>query len=215
MQICAYFCAVDFKKAEILNRVAQIILRFGIKSVTMDDLARELAVSKKTLYAHFGDKRKMIQMLVAEQVALDKSCCEIKRHEAKNAIDEMFQVTSFVTERLKTANVTFFYDLRTSYPKAFKTMEDYKWDYIQQTIIDNLNRGKSEGIYRMEMDSAVVAKVYLLSVDMVFGGQAFLDAQKTPYELFIEIFHLHMRGIVNEKGLELLIEHLNYVKEQQ
>ncbi len=209
-----YFCAVDFKKAEILNRAAQIILRFGIKSVTMDDLARELAISKKTLYAHFGDKRKMIQMLVAEQVDLDKSCCEIKRQEAKNAIDEMFQVTSFVTDRLKTANVTFFYDLRTSYPKAFKTMEDYKWGYIQQTIINNLNRGKSENIYRKDMDSAVVAKVYLLSVDMIFGGQTFLDVQKTPYELFIEIFHLHMRGIVNEKGLVLLIEHLNYVKKQ-
>jgi AcrR family transcriptional regulator len=206
---------VDFKKAEILNRVAHIVLRFGIKSVTMDDLARELAVSKKTLYAHFGDKRKMIQMLVAEQVQLDKSCCEIKRKEAINAIDEMFQVTAFVTERLKTANITFFYDLRTSYPKAFKTMEDYKWGYIQQTIIDNINRGKSEGIYRQDMDSAVVAKVYLLSVDMIFGGQAFLDAQKTPYELFLEIFHLHMRGIVNDKGLELLIEHLKYVKEQQ
>jgi TetR/AcrR family transcriptional regulator, cholesterol catabolism regulator len=206
---------VDFKKAEILNRVAQIVLRFGIKSVTMDDLARELAVSKKTLYAHFGDKRKMIQMLVAGQVQLDKSCCESKRKEALNAIDEMFQVTAFVTERLKTANITFFYDLRTSYPKAFKTMEDYKWGYIQQTIIDNINRGKSEGIYRQDMDSVVVAKVYLLSVDMIFGGQAFLDAQKTPYELFLEIFHLHMRGIVNEKGLELLIEHLKYVKEQQ
>jgi TetR/AcrR family transcriptional regulator, cholesterol catabolism regulator len=70
---------VDFKKAEILNRVAQVVLRYGIKSVTMDDLARELGVSKKTLYAHFGDKRKMIQMLVAEQVDLDKLCCENKR----------------------------------------------------------------------------------------------------------------------------------------
>jgi AcrR family transcriptional regulator len=206
---------VDFKKAEILNRVAQIILRYGIKSVSMDDLARELAVSKKTLYAHFGDKRKMIQMLVAEQVNLDKTCCEVKRTEAKNAIDEMFQVTSFVTERLKTANVSFFYDLRTSYPKAFKTMEDYKWGYIQQTIIDNLNRGKVEGIYRDDMDSNVIAKIYLISVDMIFGGQVFLDAQKTPYELFIEIFHLHMRGIVNDQGLKLLIEHLNYVKDQQ
>jgi AcrR family transcriptional regulator len=206
---------VDFKRTEILNRVAQVVLRYGIKSVTMDDLARELGVSKKTLYAHFGDKRKMIQMLVAEQVNLDKICCENKRLEANNAIDEMFQVTSFVTERLKMANVSFFYDLRTSYPKAFKTMEEYKWGYIQQTIVENLNRGKAEGIYRKDMDSLTVAKVYLLSVDMIFGGDAFLGTKKTPYELFVEIFHLHMRGIVNDKGLKLLIEHLNYVKENQ
>jgi|694.fasta_scaffold53117_5 AcrR family transcriptional regulator len=215
MKICAYFCTVDFKKSEILNRVTQVILRYGIKSVTMDDLARELAVSKKTLYAHFGDKRKMIQMLVAEQVDLDKSCCELHRGESKNAIDEMFRVTSFVTERLKIANVTFFYDLRTSYPKAFKTMEEYKWGYIQKTIVENLNRGIKEGVYRNDMDANVVAKVYLMSVDMVFGGQAFLDSHKTPHDLFLEIFHLHMRGIVNEHGLHLLIEHLNYVKVQQ
>ena len=90
MKICAYFCAVDFKKSEILNRVTQVILRFGIKSVTMDDLARELAVSKKTLYAHFGDKRKMIQMLVAEQVDLDKSCCELHRVNPKTPSTKCF-----------------------------------------------------------------------------------------------------------------------------
>lgn len=191
-----------------------MILRYGIKSVTMDDLARELAVSKKTLYAHFGDKRKMIQMLVAEQVNLDKSCCETKRNEAKNAIDEMFKITEFVTERLKMANITFFYDLRTSYPNAFKTMEEYKWGYIQQTIINNIKRGMSEDVYRNDMDPDVIAKVYLMSVDMVFWGNVFQATNKTPYELFLEIFHLHMRGIVNEKGLKLLIEKFNYVKEQ-
>lgn len=205
---------MDLKKSEILARVAQVILRYGIKSVTMDDLARELAVSKKTLYAHFGDKRKMIQMLVAEQVNLDMSCCENKRNEAISAIDEMFKITAFVTERLKMANITFFYDLRTSYPKAYKTMEEYKWGYIQQTIIDNIKRGMSEGVYRNDMDPEVIAKVYLMSVDMIFGGNLFHTTNKTPYALFLEIFHLHMRGIVNEKGLKLLIEQFNYVKEQ-
>jgi AcrR family transcriptional regulator len=202
---------VEIKQKEILDRAALVIMRYGIKSVTMDDLARELSISKKTLYAHFGDKRKMIQMLVAAQVEGDKECCQIQLQESTNAIDEMFRVTSFVSERLKNVNITFFYDLRMSYPKAFQTMEDYKRGFIQETIIQNLNRGIQEGVYRQDLNPKIVAQVYLSNVEMIFGGQEFDKLNINPYELFIEIFMLHMRGIVSESGLQVLIEHLKHV----
>ena len=202
---------MEIKQKEILDRAAHVIMRYGIKSVTMDDLARELSISKKTLYAHFGDKRKMIQMLVAAQVDGDKECCQIQIQEAKNAIDEMFRVTSFVSERLKNVNVTFFYDLRMSYPKAFQTMEDYKRGYIQETIIQNLNRGMQEGVYRQDLNPQIVARVYMSNVEIVFGGQEFKNLNVNAYEIFIEIFMLHMRGIVSESGLQLLIEHFEHV----
>lgn len=206
---------MELKSAEILNRASKIILTYGIKSVTMDDLAKKLGISKKTLYVHFGDKRKMILTLVTNNIALDKAECELKRSVALNAIDEMFQVTSFVSERLKIANVSFFYDLRMGYPKAYKAIEDYESGYIYQTILKNLERGVNEKIYRNDMDPEVVAKVYMLNVNTVFGGDLFRFTKKSPYDLFLEIFHLHMRGIVNEKGLKLLIEHLSYVKDKQ
>lgn len=202
---------MEIKKKEILDRATQVIMRYGIKSVTMDDLARELSISKKTLYALFGDKRKMIQTLVAEQIDADKSSCQIQITLAKNAIEEMFLVTSFISERLKNVNVTFFYDLRMSYPKAFKAMEDYKWGYIQETIILNLKRGVAEGIYREDLHPNIVARVYLTNVEMIFGGREFDNMNISVYEIFLEIFMLHMRGIVNEKGLQLLIDHLKHV----
>lgn len=202
---------MEIIQKEILDRAALVIMRYGIKSVTMDDLARELSISKKTLYAQFGDKRKMIQMLVAAQVEGDKESCNIQLQEAKNAIDEMFRVTSFVSERLKKVNVTFFYDLRMSYPKAFQTMEDYKKGFIQETIIQNLNRGMQEGVYRRDLNPQIVARIYMTNIEMIFGGQEFRDVDLNAYELFLEIFMLHMRGIVNEKGLQLLIEHLEHV----
>lgn len=211
MFIFVYFCAVEIKQKEILDRAALIIMRYGIKSVTMDDLARELSMSKKTLYAQFGDKRKMIQLLVSEQIDCDKMGCEQQRTQAANAIDEMFRVTSFVSERLKNVNVTFFYDLKMGYPKAFKAMEEYKWGYVQETIIENLKRGMKEGVYRNDLNPEVVARVYLSSVEMIFGGQQFNTLNLSPYKLFLEIFMLHMRGIVNDKGLPVLIEQLKHV----
>ncbi len=186
-------------------------MRYGIKSVTMDDLARELSISKKTLYALFGDKRKMIQMLVAEQIQSDKFACEFQKTQAKNAIEEMFLVTAFISERLKNVNITFFYDLRMGFPKAFKAMEEYKWGYIQETIIQNMNRGISEGIYRDDIHPNIVSRIYLSNVEMIFSGREFDNLNISAYELFLEIFMLHMRGIVNEKGLEVLIDHLKYV----
>ena len=203
---------MELKQKEILDRAAHVIMRYGIKSVTMDDLARELSISKKTLYAQFGDKRKMIQMLVAAQVEGDKECCQVQIVASKNAIDEMFRVTSFVSERLKNVNVTFFYDLRMGYPKAFKAMEDYKQGYIQETIIQNLKRGIEEGVYRPDLNPTIVARVYLSNVEMIFGGKEFDNIHLSAYDLFLEIFMLHMRGIVSESGLQLLIEQFSHVK---
>lgn len=205
-----YFCAVDAKQ-EILNRAAQVIMRYGIRSVTMDDLARELSISKKTLYAHFGDKRSMVQAVVASQISQDKSSCHIQQNQAQNAIDEMFRITSFVSERLKNVNVTFFYDLKTAFPKAFKAMEEYKWGFIQEIIKLNIERGVTEGLYRPDLNPNIISRIYLSNVELVFGGTDFNKMDISAGELFKEIFTLHMRGIVSENGLKMLIEHTNNV----
>jgi AcrR family transcriptional regulator len=210
--ICAYLCRFKMEKNELLFQIAAIILRLGIKSVTMDDLARELGTSKKTLYAHFGDKRTMIQSLVASHVAHDKAFCEQQRSLAENAIDEMFRVTSFVTERIKEANPTFFYDLKNSYPKAFKAMQEYKWNYVLSVILENMHKGVAEGLYLDDLDADVVARVYLQNVDAVFGGELFNGLNKAPYQLFLNLFQLHMRGIVSEKGLKVLTKKIEDVK---
>ena len=198
-------------KQEILNRAAQVIMRYGIKSVTMDDLARELSISKKTLYAHFGDKRSMVQAVVANNIAEDKNSCQMQLTESKNAIDEMFRITSFVSEGLKNVNVTFFYDLKTAFPKAFKAMEDYKWGYIQEIIKQNIDRGMQEGLYRPGLNPAIISKIYLTNVEQVFGGSEFYQMDISAGELFKEIFTLHMRGIASEQGLKMLIEYTNHV----
>ena len=177
----------------------------------MDYLARELSISKKTLYAQFGDKTNMIQMLVAAQINTDKCFCEMQKGNASNAIEEMFKVTAFVSESLKNVNVTFFYDLRMGYPQAYKAMEDYKWGYIQETLIENLKRGVKEKIYRDDLKPSVVARIYLSNVEMIFGGRQFDNLNMSAYDVFLEIFMLHMRGIVNENGLQLLINHLKHV----
>lgn len=200
------------EKNELLTQIATIILRLGIKSVTMDDLARELGVSKKTLYAHFGDKRTMVQALVTSHVAQDKAICERERQVAENAIDEMFRVTSFVAERIKGANPTFFYDLKLSYPKAYKTMQDYKWNYVLSVILENINKGQAQGLYLDDLDTEVVARVYLQNMDAVFGGELFNGLNKSPYQLFLDLFQLHMRGIASVKGLEVLIKKIEDVK---
>lgn len=202
---------MEIKKKEILDRATEVIMRYGIKSVTMDDLARELSISKKTLYALYGDKRRMIQTLVSEQIQADKNSCLTKITLAKDAIEEMFLVSTFVSERLKKVNVTFFYDLRMRYPKAFQAMENYKWGFVQGIIIQNLTRGMREGIYREDLHPKIVARIYLTNIEMIFGGGEFDNMNINAFDVFQEIFILHMRGIVNDKGLPLLINHLKNV----
>jgi len=207
------FAPTKMATDDLIYRISAVLLRLGIRSVTMDDLARELSISKKTLYATFGDKRTMIQGLVARHTEQDKISCQQQREVSENAIDEMFRVTSFVAERIKFANPTFFYDLKMKYPKAFQVMQDYKWNYILNVLIENVNNGVKEGLYVDDFDAEIISRVYLQNMDTIFGHEMFTELKKSPYELFLTIFHLHLRGIVTDRGLQILNKKLDDAKE--
>ncbi|MGV3631533.1 MAG: TetR/AcrR family transcriptional regulator [Bacteroidota bacterium] len=195
---------MDIKKLEIIDKATGIFLKYGIKSVTMDDMARELGMSKKTLYTYFNDKNDMVVQIIRAKTEYDRSQCACAKGDAENAIDEMFRVSSYVSVMMKDIHPSVFYDLKKFHPEAMVLLHDHKWDFVRRMILENITRGKEEDLYRSELPDEIIARIYVGATDMISGGEAFADLDKTSDQIFNEIMKFQLFAMVNEKGLEYL-----------
>jgi TetR/AcrR family transcriptional regulator, cholesterol catabolism regulator len=181
-----------------------VFMKFGIKSVTMDDIARELAVSKKTIYKLFSDKNDLVRSIIEHKVELDRAECLHFQHNSENAVDALFNVSRFVIENLSNINPSVIYDLQKYHPDAWQIMVKHKWDFVLSMIRNNIERGIKEGVYRADMEVETIARLYVGSTDLIIGGDVFPWPEFKFDKLFHETVYFHIRGMANEKGLNYL-----------
>ncbi len=199
---------METKRTEVIERATMLFMRFGIKSVTMDDVARELGVSKKTLYKHFTDKNELVHAILKLKLEMDaKYCLDFKRS-SENAIDELINISRFVLEQVGNINPVVFYDLKKYHPEGWSMMEKHKWDFILNSIRENISRGIEEGVYRENLEKEIVARLYVASTDTIMGGEVFPWPEFRFDKVFLETIRFHLRGMASEKGIEYLKERL-------
>lgn len=203
---------MDEKKIELLERSAQVFMRYGIKSVTMEDLSRELGVSKKTFYKYFQDKTALVNEIIGFKIKLDQSSCQSATCDCVNAIDELFQVSKMVIEHIGNINPSVFHDLKKFYPEASEMLEKHKWNFVLNMIKDNISRGISEGIYRDNLDVEVVSRLYVASSDIIMSGLVFQWPEFKFDRLFTEFFRFQVRGLANDTGIEYLKKQMSNEK---
>jgi len=188
----------------ILEKVGELYFKYGIKSVTMDDVARELGISKKTLYLYVENKTELVSKVVA--YILDKSDCEfVKLREKKlNAVEELLEVGLHVVKAVKDHNPSTEYDLKKYYPDIYKNLHEIRKVKMYDSVLRNIIKGKKEGLFRVDLDDEIIAKMQTTRF-MNMGHDEFFN----PEEMFkpkyiLELFIYHIRGIANSKGLEVL-----------
>jgi TetR/AcrR family transcriptional regulator, cholesterol catabolism regulator len=179
-------------------------MKYGIKSVTMDDVSRELGISKKTLYQYVSDKNELVKKVLELEIsdrAKDFSKMECPE---LNAIEEIFEVHKMVRDMLKNYNPSTEYDLRKYYPELFAQLVKVRRERIYNNTLANLAKGKAEGLYRKELNEELIAKLQLSRVEAAFDDKIFTQEELLSPKLFLEMFIYHIRGIANEKGLIVL-----------
>lgn len=199
---------MNSKQTDILERAGLVFMKLGIKSVTMDDVAKELGISKKTLYNHFDDKNQLVEFIIRAKINEDIAVFQKASSEALNAIDELYMHSRYVLETFKAVNPTVFYDLRKNYSAAWKIIVDHKWNFVYNQFIKNINRGIDEGIYRNDIHKEIYAKLFVSQIEMITEGDVFPSPKFRYDTVFLEIFRLHIRGIANEKGLKYFQEQI-------
>ena len=191
----------------ILIKAENLFLRYGIKSVSMDDIARELGISKKTLYQSVENKKDLLMQVMQAHIATELEAMTTIQAVAIDAIDEMLRVTQYVLPTLRQISPTVIYDLQKYYQEIWQMMESNHNEHIFNTIKANLERGMKEGVYREDINADIVAKLYVGKTMLVIDEDLFPLKNYNKENLFKEYIKYHIRGIASAKGLKLLEKH--------
>lgn len=196
-------------KDKILHKATELFLNHGFKSLTMDDLANEMGISKKTIYAHFENKTTLVEAstqylfsIISEGI---DHICSLK----KNPIEELYEIKKFLMMQLKDEKSSPQFQLQKYYPKIHKTLKSMQFEVMKDCVVDNIRRGIGIGIYRENLNVDFVSRIYFSGVTSIKDQNLF------PIEVFPvvtvvdEYLEYHLRGIVTPKGRGVLNEIIN------
>lgn len=191
-------------KDRILTKAAELYIRYGIRSITMDEIATQLGISKKTIYQFFTDKDDLVSAVIGREVHKNELECAQYRDEARDAVHEVFLAVEDLELMLKYTNPLMLYDLEKYHPRAFQEIKGYKYQFLYESLLDNLRRGIDEGVYRSDIPKDIVAKNRIESVFLVFDPDLFPHSRYSMSEVNFELALLFLYGIATDKGKELI-----------
>ncbi len=195
-------------KDRILQKAEQLFFRVGVKSVTMDDIARELGVSKKTIYQHFPDKDEIVYQTVVQEMVKDQCEFEALRDGQYNAIERIMHGTEMMRQQFADMNPSLIYDVQKYHPRAWQVFQQHKHGFILNGIREELRQGIAEGLFRDDLDIEVIARLRLEQIELGFNHQVYPSNQFTLVQVQLAFADHFVRGIVTEKGLVLYNEYL-------
>lgn len=187
-------------------------MQFGIKSVSMDDIASNVGVSKKTIYKHFVDKKALINDVMDHALSFDQTNCEKCTKGDGNAIQIMINLSKMVSESHKDMNPVVMYDVRKYYPITYLKIESFRNGFIKQNLKQNILQGQEEGLYSESIDPEIVSLYYITLIE---GMMKQLSSKDNSYDFKTLHFHMvsyHLRGICTLNGLEYLENHINEIQ---
>ncbi|QAA82500.1 TetR/AcrR family transcriptional regulator [Aequorivita sp. H23M31] len=199
-------------KTKIIQKATSLFLKLGFKSVTMDDIADELAISKKTIYIHFKNKTALVKQCtfsILDRITngIDKICSL-----DKNPIDELFEIKKFIMDELRNEESSPQYQLEKYYPEISKSLRQNQFDVMMKCTKRNIVRGIAMGLYRKNLDPEFIARVYFVGITGIRDQNLFPNQQFSTTYIADEYLEYHLRGIVTPQGLLSLNR---FIKENQ
>ncbi len=199
---------------KILETAAAMFKKYGIRSVTMSDLSRQLGMSKKTLYIHIQNKHDLISKIMAAYIEEEKQMILQCKAEATNALDEMLRISIQVQDTIKNINPSLLFDLHKYHYPIWERFDQFQKQFIFATMRDNMIRGIEEGIYREDLNPDVVCRIYISTVELFMDDEAFPPDRFPRSDLHQQMVMYHLHGIVSDAGQKLLETHYKPIKDQ-
>jgi len=170
----------------------------------MDDIANELGMSKKTIYAHFNTKNDLVDattMTLFEVISKEINCiCDLQ----KNPIEEIYDIKQTIMGHLKNEKSSPQYQLQKYYPKIFNSLKQKQFDLMQSCVHQNMSRGIELGVYRKTIDIPFISKLYFYTLLTIRNNEYFPLKAYSLTELLEQYYEYHLRGICTPKGLQIL-----------
>ncbi len=191
-------------KERILLKARELFLQYGIRSVSMDDIANHLGISKKTLYQYFIDKDELVSEVVKAHINEIQDDCLVCRTGAKDAIHEMFTTLEKIQGKLHKLNPMLVHDLEKFHFKAFQQLQGHKEKFLLQSLRENLEWGIREELYRPDLNIDVLSKFRIESMMIPFNVAAFPPGKYNLVSLAEILFEHFLYGIATPRGYKLI-----------
>ncbi len=188
----------------IAGKAHELFMRYGIRSVSMDEVANQLGMSKKTIYQFYTDKDALVEDVINIELSSNEKECRNQKIQSENAIHEMFLAMDMVLEVFTKMNPSLIFDMEKYHPKAFKKYSDYKNKFLYTVIKENLDAGIAEGLYREEVKTDIMTRFRLASIFLVLNPDLFPLSKHNLAEVITEITDNFLYGLVTSKGQKLI-----------
>jgi len=186
-----------------LQDIGEMLMTYGVRSVSMDDIARHLGISKKTLYLHFKDKNEMVEKITESVIEERHSEYVEATKDATNAIEELFFMTKCLRTHVANLNPSLVFDLKKFHTKAWNMLMDFEHITVYGDLITNLERGVEEGFFRPSIDIKILAKLRVEQVHMSFDPHMFPKDKFDFTEVHMQMFDHYIYGLLTVKGVRL------------
>lgn len=191
-------------KEKILSSAQELFFKRGIRAVTIDDIARHIKISKRTIYKYFENKDEIVFTLVKNHLHLHQKEIEKIMANNHNIIEATLAIVKHSSDMMNQITPVVFSDLKTFYPKVWKYFENFKKDFIIQTITKGLKKGQKQGLIRKDINVKLIAYLRLLQINLIFEADMLQEFNITLAELQNQLTKHFLYGIATSKGIKIL-----------
>lgn len=199
-------------REKILFAAYELFLRYGIKSVTMDDIAKHLSISKKTIYLSFQDKDEVVHTLMEQVLLKDQADFITIAKNTSNVVEEVFVMMKKMNGILNTINPNIFYDLKKYHPKTWSLFHKFRMEFVVNCVVVSLEKGKKDGLVRLDINSNILAKLRGEEIEMGFNPAVFPIDKFKILDVQIAFVEHFLYGICTLKGHKLINKYKKIVE---
>lgn len=187
-------------KDKIVRQSGDLFLQYGMRSVTMDDVAREVSMSKKTLYQYFDNKDELVSEVTKDHIKQEIAEFEQIRKEAENAVHEIILVSKCMRKHVLKMNPSLLHDMQKYHTNSWDLYLKFKHEKLRGFIKANLENGIAEGLFRSSIDSEIISILRVEQVQLAFNNKIYAREKFDFREVQLQILDHFIHGILTNKG---------------
>lgn len=191
----------------IKQKAHDLVMLYGIRSVSMDDIATGLGMSKKTIYQYFADKDELVEAVIADKIKYNQDCCMADKAKAKDAVHEVFLAIEMMQEMFQNMNPTVIFDMEKFHPKAYNHFLQHKYNFLHKVVKENIERGIKEELYRDDIDVEIMVKTRLETMMLAFNQQLFPKSKFSLVHVETQLTEHFLFGLATQKGHKLILKY--------
>jgi AcrR family transcriptional regulator len=198
----------------ILEGAEQLFFKAGIRSVTMDDIARHIGMSKKTVYIFYKDKDELVTALVGKKLEEDKERMCSMAAESENVMEEMITMMKCAEDFFSKINPILIHDMQKYYPASWQLLQRFKAEIVVENLQNILSRGIDQGYVRPEIDPKTMARMHVLQVEAGFNSTVFPPTEYNIWKVQLQFLEHFLYGVCTHVGYELLERYKNMIEQE-